>query len=380
MIVDTRPEPGFGPLAWRPTGPLHEAPRSILIVMLSALGDAIQVLPLLCALRRTFPDSGITWVLESGPRALVSGHPAVDDFVTFQPQGGDRVGRGVVETARAIRATARVLRDRAGRLPARRFDLLLDLQVYLKAGILTALTPAAIKLGFDRRRSRDLNGLFTTHRIPTQTWSHIQDQYFEFLTHIGVSPEPFEYGLSLSEKEREAKATFFSELPGPVCGLVLGTSRPDKDWNAAGYERVIGELRSRWHLTPMFVGGTSPRETAMAAAIQARLQEKVLDARGGGIRRLLWLLAGSRLVISPDTGPLHMARAVGVPVVGLYGATNPRRYGPYRADPRLIVDGYARYPGEPYPLDKRRRPNGMKRVEPETVLEAVEVAVGRGAE
>lgn len=367
------PGPGPEPIGWRPAGPLTDEPRSILVVMLSALGDAVQVLPVLTALRRTFPRAHISWVLEPGPRALAGDHPAVDEFVEFRPEGR----RGVLETGRAIQETAATLRHRAASQPGGRFDLLIDLQVYLKAGLLTWLTPAAIKVGFDGRRARDLNGLFTTHRIPARPWGHIQDQYLEFLTYLGVDPEPLTYGLSLTEAEQETQDRFFWDVQNPACGIVLGTSRREKDWNADGYVHVIHELQGRWGLVPVFLGGTSPREDAMAARVCRTLGQEIKDARAGGLRRLLWLLAGCRLVISPDTGPLHIAHAMKVPVVGLYGATNPKRYGPYRGDPRLVVDGYSRFSGETYPLTRKRRPGGMARVEPEKVLEAVEVALGK---
>jgi len=105
---------------------------------------------------------------------------------------------------------------------------------------------------------------------------------------------------------------------------------------------------------------------------------EVIDARGGGLRRLLWLLAGSALVISPDTGPLHMARAMEVPVIGLYGFTNPGRSGPYRRYTELVVDGYARFPGEEYEVNMERRPGGMGRITPDRIMEKVELALKSG--
>jgi len=103
-----------------------------------------------------------------------------------------------------------------------------------------------------------------------------------------------------------------------------------------------------------------------------------VDARGGGLRRLLWLLDGSALVVSPDTGPLHMARAMEVPVVGLFGFTNPKRSGPYRRFTELIVDGYARFPGEDYRVSMDRRPGGMGRITTGMVMEKVELALRSG--
>jgi heptosyltransferase I len=277
-------------------------------------------------------------------------------------------------------SAAATLRKVARLRPGGRFDLVLSLQVYLKAGLLTALAPARIKLGFDRRRARDLNWLFTTHRIPPHPlgFGHVQDQYFEFLRHIDVDPEPVVYGLDLTEREETSQRDFFSSLDAPGCALVVASSDPRKNWTVDGYAEVATKLRAGFGLAPILVGGRSEGEERMARAILGRVPRgEVVDARGGGLRRLLWLLAGSTLVISPDTGPLHMARAVDTPVVGLFGFTNPKRSGPYRRFTELVVDGFARSGEETYGVSMERRKEGMGRITPGMVLEKVESALAR---
>jgi heptosyltransferase I len=283
----------------------------------------------------------------------------------------------MVTALKGISSTYRQLKATAARLPGGRFDLLLDLQVYLKAGLITGLTPAAVKVGFDKRRSRDLNHFFTTHRIPPnqRTHAHIQDQYFEFLHFMGVDPEPVEFGLVLSDAEKRTQEVFFSNIHRPVAALVVASSDRRKNWDPESYALVARELRSFFGLQPVLVGGHSPLEERMARTILHRCGADVLDARGGGLRRLLWLLDGARVVISPDTGPLHMARAMEAPVVGLYGFTNPKRSGPYRRFTELIVDGYAHFQGEEYPVSMERRPGGMERITPTMVMEKVEQAL-----
>jgi heptosyltransferase I len=363
-----------------PTGPLPRAPRSILIVMLSAVGDAIQVLPVVMALRRTFPATHISWVIQPGPHSLVDGHQAVDEFVLFHRERRSRKSLSVVAGARNLLEASTALRESARRQPDGRFDLLLDLQTYLKAGLLTALAPARVKVGFDGRRARDLNRVFTTHQIPPHPsgFGHIQDQYLEFLTYIGVDPEPFGYGLELTAAELSAQREFFSQMGGPTCAVVVGTSDPRKNWMPDRYRQVMNSLQEDFGLTPIMVGGRSRGEEAMVESIRAQMGGAIQDARGGGLRRLLWLLQGSNLVISPDTGPLHMARAMEVPVVGLFGFTNPRRSGPYRRFSHLVADGYARFPGEDYGVSMTRRPGGMARVTVEMVLKKVEKALDLG--
>jgi heptosyltransferase I len=337
-------------------------PRNILIVMLSALGDAVHVLPVVNALRRHWPDARITWVIQPVPYQLVRNHPAVDEFIVFHRRRGVDAWRSYAE-----------LRSR---FEGRHYDLLLNLQVYLKAGLITALAPADVKLGFDRARARDLNWLFTTHRIPPRPVGHVQDQYFEFLDHLGVDPSPVEWRIALTDEECAAQQAFFATLDRPACGIVVGTSKPAKNWAPDRYAQVVDALETDFGLRAVLIGGPSRIERAAADSILAAAGTKPIDALGDDVRRAVWLLGGCRLVISPDTGPLHIARALDVPVIGLYGYTNPKRYGPYRKYTELIVDGYSRYPGEDYPPSMEYRDDGMARITPAAVLEKVERNVG----
>ena len=341
---------------------LSAPPREVLIVMLSALGDAVHVLPVINALKRAWPNTRITWVIQPVPHRLVAHHESVDEFIVFERRRG----------ASALRS----YRELRQKLKGRRFDLLINLQVYFKAGLITALAPADVKLGFDRRRARDLNWLFTTHRIPGRATGHVQDQYFEFIEYLGVDPQPIEWRLALTSDEEHAQRAFFEPL-GRTCALVVGTSKPEKNWAPEGYARVIESLETDFGLRALLVGGPSAIEREAAARTFELSRVKPLNALGDDVRRLLWLLAGSSLVISPDTGPLHMARALDRPVIGLYGYTNPKRYGPYRKYDDLVVDGYARFAGEEYPLNAEYRADGMNRVTVEAVLEKVKLALGR---
>lgn len=345
-------EPGwFGP-----------PPREVCIVMLSAIGDAVHVLPVANALKRSWPETRITWVIQPVPHLLVRNHPAIDDFVIFRRSRGLHAWMGFAAFAREVRE--------------RRFDLLLGLQVYFKAGVLTALAPAAVKVGFDRARARDAQWLFTDRRIPPHTPQHVQDQYFEFVRYLGIDPEPVTWGLTLSDAEREAQADFMGSLGAPACAVVVGTSKPRKNWTAEGYARVLEEIERAHGLRPVLIGGPSAVERRVADEILARTAARAVDALGDDLRKLVWILQGSAFAISPDTGPLHISRALETPVVGLYGYTNPKRTGPYRLYQDLVVDGYAEYPGEEYPLTHAYR-DGMRRITVDAVLEKVALAMER---
>lgn len=339
---------------------LTRPPREILIVMLSALGDAVHVLPVVNALKRKWPESRITWVIQPVPYQLVRHHEAVDEFILFQRRRGRHALRSYRELRRAF--------------GGRRFDLLINLQVYLKAGLITALAPARIKLGFDRKRARDLNWLFTNRRIPPRPMQHVQDQYLEFVEYLGIDPHPVEWRMTITPEERARQSAFFEPL-GRTCAIVVGTSKPVKNWAPNRYARVIEALERDFGFRTMLLGGPAPFERELAERIMNTASVKPLNLLGDDIRKLVWLLDGAALVISPDTGPLHVARALDKPVIGLYGYTNPRRYGPYGKYGDLIVDGYARAPGEKYPISMEYRRDGMARVTVGAVLDKVQLAL-----
>jgi heptosyltransferase I len=327
----------------------------VCIVMMSAVGDAVHVLPVVNALKRHAPAARITWILQPGPATLVRGHRSVDEIVTF-----DR-GRGW-----------RAFTDVRARLRAREFDLVLALQVYLKAGIVTSFTRAPVKLGFDRSRARDFNFLFTTHRIPPHAGQHVQDQYFEFLTALGVPHEPVTWELGPWPDEISWQREFLAPITRPVAAMVVGTSKPDKDWLPDRWAAVADALHGDFGLQPVLVGGTSPREREAERVIMERVSCRPLSALGSGLRRLVAILDGSALVLSPDTGPLHMAVALDRPVISLIGYTNPRRTGPYRRFHDLLIDVYTE-PGDDPRITMETRAGRMPRISVRDVLEKVEL-------
>jgi heptosyltransferase I len=336
--------------------PLHlpESRPRIGIVMMSAVGDAVHVLPLLTALERHRPDAHVTWVLQPGAASLVRGHPAVDEIVPFDRAMGWR----------AYPAVRRELRRRS-------FDVVLALQVYFKAGIVTSFTRAPVKLGFDRTRARDLNWLFTTDRVPPREGQHVQDQYFEFLEALRIPHEPVEWNLGPWEHERRWQRDFLSGFDRPIAPIVVATSKPEKDWMPERWAEVCDALSGDFGLHPVLVGGTSPRELAAQQVILDRVRVPVASALGSGLRNLVGILDGAALVLSPDTGPLHMSVALNRPVVSLMGYTNPKRVGPYRRFHDLLIDAYGD-PGEDYPISMENRPGRMARITVRDVLERVE--------
>ncbi len=328
-------------------------PDNICIVMMSAVGDAVHVLPMINALKRANPKTRITWALQSGPAALVRGHRSVDEIIVF-------------DRARGWRAFA----DVRSELAKRKFDLVINLQVYFKAGVVTAFTRSPVKLGFDRSRARDFNWLFTNEKIPAHPVQHVQDQYFEFLSALGVSPEPLEWDLGPRPDERTWQRELTASIDRPIASIVVATSKPEKDWMPERWAEVCDALYEKFGMQVVLVGGRSERELKAERIVMERTRRKPRSELGSGLRKLVAILDASSLVLSPDTGPLHMSVALNRPVISLMGYTNPKRTGPYRKYHDLIIDAYGD-PGEDYPISMENRPGRMKRIETRHVLEKV---------
>ncbi len=324
------------------------------IVMMSAVGDAVHVLPVLTALKRHDPAAHVTWVLQPAAATLVRGHWAVDEIVEFDRSRG---WRAYLDVRRA--------------LATRPFDVVLALQVYFKAGLVTALAKSPVKLGFDRARARDLNWLFTTDRLPARAGQHVQDQYFEFLETLGIPHEPVTWDLGPWPEEREWQREFLTGFDRPIAPIVVGTSKAQKDWLPERWAQVADALHGDFGLQPVLVGGRTERELHAECVILDRARVPVVSALGSGLRRLVGILDGAALALSPDTGPLHMAVALNTPVVSLIGYSNPKRVGPYRRFHDLMIDAYGE-PGEEYPLSMENRRDRMPRIQVRDVLDRVQ--------
>jgi heptosyltransferase I len=330
--------------------PTDLAGKRVALVLLSAIGDVVHGLPLVNSLRAASRGMHLTWIIQPVPHQLVRDHPAVDEFVLFRRELGWR----------AYQDVWRATRDR-------RFDLVLDPHVYFKAGVITGLLRAPRKIGFDRARTRDLNLLFTTERIPARPLGHVLEQNLEFLDYLGI-PRRLEWGLEATAIEAERYAPLLPLPDRTTVAVVLASSKPEKDWPAERYPLLVQRVQQDLGARVVLVGGLSERENAAA-----RLLPDVLDLRAWDLRRLVYLLGRSNALVSPDTGPLHIGVGLGTPSVALMGYTNPKWMGPARY-PELMVDAYAD-PGEVYTATREYRSGRMERITVEQVLERVRVAL-----
>ena len=327
----------------------------VVIVMMSAIGDAVHVLPIVNALKRHSPTSRVTWILEPKPATLVRGHPAIDEIIEI-PRS-----RGLGDWRRIRRS----LRDRE-------FDVALDFQVAFKAGLVTSMVNAPRKIGFDRRRARDLNWLFTNEKIAAHANQHVADQYFEFLDHLGVPHQQPQWNLGPWPHEADRARGLLPSSARPFAAIAIATTRADRDWPADRWARVIDALHDRHGVHAVLVGGRSPRELDAERVIRERSRHQPISTLGCTLRELVAVLHAAALVLTPDTAPMHIAVALGRPVISLFGSTDPRRTGPYRASQDLIVNAFRENDdSDDILIDKR--PGRMQRIQVDDVLAKVEL-------
>ncbi len=336
--------------------------RRVCIVLLSGIGDVIHGLPLANDLKRLDPAIEVVWVAESAPAQVLAHHPAVDRTVVYRKGTGLRGVMSLREAMKDVRA-----------------DLTLNIQRYLKSVWPTVFSGAPVRVGLPRSKTRDGIFLFHTHVLAEGPWKHSQDLFLDFRWALGVPHDaPVTWGLSFSEAERAEQRDFFDALDGrPRAALVVGSANPKKDWPAERLATLADALSKEHGFRVLLLGGPSERERRMADTVIATATSRPLDCLGDSVRRLSWIIDGSDLVIAPDTGPLHIAHALDVPVIGLFGHTNPARVGPWLRFRDLVVDRYTEPGDESDPSGYLPKNDRMDSITLDDVLEKVEVARSR---
>ncbi len=329
-------------------------PKRICLIRTSAIGDTVHALGLMNILRRGFPQAHLTWVLQTLPYQMVKYQPGIDRFITFERKSSFQDWISFL-----------------GHLREQAFDLVIAPQASAKVSFLTFLCRAEIKLGFDWNRSREMHWWATNLHITPHPMQHVQDQFLEFAHFLGLEETFPRWDFSFTDQEIAWQKEFFSQIARPAIGLVIASAHPHKDWSAAGYARIVDFIDQKLHMAPLLIGGPSSRELQIAEDIAAKCSNRPVVALKKSIRRTMLQLAGCRLVVAPDTGPLHIAVALNTPTVGLYGYSNPKRCGPYRFQD-LLVDTYNIDEPEYVPITRKTKPGRMDLIEPEMVMSKIE--------
>ena len=338
------------------------APDSICLLRTSAIGDVTHVVPLIRTLQQVWPQTSLTWIVGKLERKLVGDLPDVE-FVTFDKSAG---WAGMREVHKALRG--------------QRFDALLQMQVAMRSNLLSLGIKAKQRIGYDTARSKDLHNLVINRRIPARSGEHVLDALGSFIEPLGLKQTQVRWDIPVPD---EAHAWAAEALPGDTPTLLVSptSSHALRNWRPERYAAAMDHAASRgWRV--VLIGGPSPGERAMADAVLAACQRAPLDLTGKDtLKRLMALLTRAQLVLTPDSGPMHMANAVGTKVLGLHAASNPDRSGPY-SDRRWCVNRYddvaQKYFGKPASAlawgTKIERPGVMDLITVDDVIDRFDAA------
>ena len=297
------------------------APESLCILRTSAIGDVTHVVPLIHTLQAAWPQTRLTWVIGKLEHRVVGDLPGVE-FIVFDKS--------------AKREGFRAVREK---LAGRRFSALLHMQVALRSNILSVLVKSPLRIGYDRARSKDLHSLFINCRIPSRKGQHVLDAMASFLEPLGLLQETVRWDIPIPA---EAEAFAAHHLPNDKRILLISptSSHRLRNWRPERYAAVADHATHELGWRVALCGGPSDFEREFADEIRSHMQTHCIDLTGKDtLKQLLALLRRADLVLAPDSGPMHMANAVGTPVLGLHAASNPQRSGPY-SDRQWCVDRY----------------------------------------
>ena len=301
-----------------------DTPRSVCLLRLSAIGDTCHAAAALHALRTAWPRTRFTWVIGKLEARLMSAILPEVEFITFDKNS---------MTRELVRLHAL--------LKVRRFDVVLDLQLSLRASLVAMLLRSPLKLGFDRARARELQWLFTNERIAPAKSQHVLDSFLGFVRAVGIEPGPAAWSLVLPDAAAEYARRLIPDAR-PTLVISPCSSHALRNWSADRYAAVADHAARTHDMRVIVAGGRSVQERAMGAAIasMAAASTALINQVGlDTLPELLGLLARTTLLLSPDSGPAHMATMVGTPVLGLYAATRTARAGPYYSR-KWCVDKY----------------------------------------
>lgn len=287
--------------------------KSICILRLSAIGDVTHVIPVVLSLQAQWPDVKITWVIGKIEAKLIGDLPGVE-FIIFDKKAGRR---GYAELRSAMKG--------------RQFDALLHMQVAFRANLAARCIPAKLKVGYDKARSKDLHSLFINRRIKPAPQQHVRDCLASFLEPLGLKAATPRWNIPLSQEDH---AFARSHLAKDRRNLVISpcASHTLRNWPAERYAQLADYAVRQHGMQVTLAGSPAPFELEYCTAIEQAMTQPVHNICGKDtLKQLTALLTHADLVVAPDTGPAHIASAVGTDVLGLFAASNPYRSGPYNS-------------------------------------------------
>ncbi len=324
----------------------------ILIVRLGAIGDIVHTLPALAALRQSFPDSHLGWIVQAGAGAsLLQDNPHLDELIELDVRKSrhNPSDRGAGEPARAA----------LSRLRASRYDLAIDFQGLFKSALLPWLAgiPRRIGFGFSSLRERGA-GLFFTERVEASDSQHVIEKNLQLLRALGCeSGVPYQFPITTSLADRAAIEAELVRGEEDFAIINPGGGWPTKLWNPRHFAEMADRLWQHHQIRSLITIG--PGEDGLANEIERHSRTGRLRSLKISLTQFYLLARHARLFVGGDTGPMHLAAAAGTPIVALFGPTSSRRNGPFRTLDRVVerhdlecrVDCYRRWCGHTSCMD-----------------------------
>ena len=302
---------------------------NILIVKLSAIGDVIHTLPSLTALRRLYPEAHITWVVEEAAADLVSHHPYLDEVLISRRKSWIRDIK-----AGKFQSTWREVRSFLARLRSRRYDLVIDFHGLFKSSAVVFLSGGKRKLGYDSWQ--ELSGLFLNEKIPEDMSKHAVDRYLDFPRYLGAKIDQVEFILPLTPGTKTKASRLLDQYhlsEKKYIAINPIAFWETKLWDNAKFACLADWIKEKLNLDVAFTGS----DKADAADILSRMTREGINLGGEtSLLTLAEIYQRACAVITTDSGPMHLAAAVGTPVIALFGPTDPARTGPYGTGHTII--------------------------------------------
>lgn len=284
------------------------APKSICILRLSAIGDVCHAVAAVQAIQKQWPTTKITWIMGKIEAQLLADLPNIEVIVFDKKLG-----------FKGMKAIWKQLADR-------RFDALLHMQLALRASALTLGIKAKYKVGYNFKRAKEAQWLFTNQKITETSSLHVLDSFFEFVYFLGITSSAPTWNIPLNE----ADLSFAKEISDkPLFVISPAASNDERNWLNERYAEVA-DYAVQQGFEVVLCGSPSPREIKLGEDILQKMKNKAVNLIGKtSLKQLCALLKEAKLVLAPDSGPAHIATTQNTPVIGLYGHSNPLRTGPY---------------------------------------------------
>ena len=291
---------------------MRNNPKRILLIKPSSLGDIIHALPTLAAIRRTFPEARIEWLVKQEWAPILYHHPMLNDVIEVEFSVAKLLGL-------------------IGPLRARRFDIVVDLQGLLRTGVLSWLTGARRRVGFSDAREGS-PWFYTEHIVGPMRDMHAVDRYLRLASALGAKVSQPEFVLPDSPDEESRSQTLFTKVgldgASNVIGIAPSARWVTKRWAAESFAAVADQLQHEGLHKVVFIGAT--QEKHEIAKVKQAMKTDSADLTGlTTVGDLPAVMRRLRLLITNDSGPMHVAAAVGIPVVAVFGPTSPACTGPY---------------------------------------------------